>query len=512
MPKINFHFLKKPKIFIPLIIGLIFIGLIVYQINLKNHTNYQTAKVKRGNLSEIVSTTGRVQSAQSVDLSFKRSGRVIFVNGQVGQSAKDGTLLAKIDCQDLEKTLADAKISLASAQNVLEKLETQYQQLLRQDTLNKNYEDALIILGAFYQQSATILENIQNIYFKNDLSNGNENNITYYSNYNSKFQLTPYKADSLYNEVKLLQQEALNTYQIAQRGSGDERYNAIEKGYSLLIKMADLIKLGRDPILDLYNYLIINNATHNKQAEIENHLQQLTSYANIVDGYLQNLLTLRNAINTQRDALINFPFDIKNQKLVVEQWQNTISDTQKRLNDCSIIAPFSGIITNLDLKKDEIVSANLPVISLIAKDQFEIESPIPEIDIAKIKINNEAIVTLDAYGSGKTLKAKVIHIDPAATLLEGVPTYKVKLQLINPDVEIKVGMTANLDIICQQKENILIVPRRAVFNENGKKFVRVLKDKNVIEEREVETGIGGEGMIEITNGLNEGEIIIVSGK
>lgn len=512
MPKINFHLLKKPKIFIPLIIGLIFIGLIVYQINLKNHTNYQTAKVKRGNLSEIVSTTGRVQSAQNIDLSFKRSGRVIFVSGEVGQSVKDGTLLAKIDCQDLEKTLADAKISLASAQNVLEKLETQYQQLLRQDTLNKNYEDALIILGAFYQQSATILENIQNIYFENDLSNGNENNITYYSNYNSKFQLTPYKADSLYNEVKLLQQEALNTYQIAQRGSGDERYNAIEKGYSLLIKMADLIKLGRDPILDLYNYLIINNATHNKQAEIENHLQQLTSYANIVDGYLQNLLTLRNAINTQRDALINFPFDIKNQKLVVEQWQNTISDTQKRLNDCSIIAPFSGIITNLDLKKDEIVSANLPVISLIAKDQFEIESPIPEIDIAKIKINNEAIVTLDAYGSEKTLKAKVIHIDPAATLLEGVPTYKVKLQLINPDVEIKVGMTANLDIICQQKENILIVPRRAVFNENGKKFVRVLKDKNVIEEREVETGIGGEGMIEITNGLNEGEIIIVSGK
>jgi len=513
MLKINFQSLKKPKVFIPIIIGLLFIVLIVYQISLKNKHNYQTAVVQRGNLSEIVSATGQVQAAQSVDLAFKRSGRVVYINGDVGQKVKTNATLAKIDCQDLEKTLSDAKISLASAQNTLEKLQAQYQQLLREDTLNKNYEDALIVLGSFYQQSGSLLENIKNIYFETDLSDGHENNITYYSSYNQKFETTPAKVDLLYNEIKSLQQLAFNAYQTAQRGTGDERYDAVEKGYDLLVKMADFVKSGRDPVLDLYNYLIINNAVHKKQSEIESHLQSLTSYATTIDSYLQNLLSLRNAIHSQRDALSNYPFDIKNQELIVKQWENTIADTQTRLNDCYIIAPFDGTITAFNLKKDEIVTANMPVVSIISDKKFEIKTLISEIDIAKIKIGDEANVTLDAYGPDKIFKARVIHIDPAATIIENVPSYQVKLEFINPTEEIKDGMTANLDIITNHKENVLFIPRRAVFSEDSKKFVRVLTPQKTIEEREVKTGIvGEEAKIEITEGLSEGEIVVVSGK
>jgi hypothetical protein len=314
MLKINFQSLKKPKVFIPIIIGLLFIVLIVYQISLKNKHNYQTAVVQRGNLSEIVSATGQVQAAQSVDLAFKRSGRVVYINGDVGQKVKTNATLAKIDCQDLEKTLSDAKISLASAQNTLEKLQAQYQQLLREDALNKNYEDALIVLGSFYQQSGSLLENIKNIYFETDLSDGHENNITYYSNYNQKFETTPAKVDLLYNEIKSLQQLAFNAYQTAQRGTGDERYDAVEKGYDLLVKMADFVKSGRDPVLDLYNYLIINNAVHKKQSEIESHLQSLTSYATTIDSYLQNLLSLRmlSILNATRFPIILLILKIKN--------------------------------------------------------------------------------------------------------------------------------------------------------------------------------------------------------
>lgn len=511
-----FQKIKKPKIFIPLIIALIFIALIIYQIAIsKNKNNYQFASVERSHLREIISTTGRVTSSQSIDLSFKRSGRIVYLNADVGKQVRAHTTLAKIDCFDLEQNLKNAEILLATAQNNLEKLKSQYQQLLREDSLNKNYEDALIILASFYQQAPTILENIRAIYFENDLSDGNKNNITYYSDYNSSFILTPAKVENLYNEIKNLITQAIDKYQIAQRGSGEERFNAIESGYSLLVKMADLIKSGRDPIIYLNNFLIQNNLTHNKSSTISNHLQQLTSYSQTIDSYLQNLLIVRNQINTQKDLLINYPFDIKSQELTVQQYQNNLEDARNKVADCYLTTPFEGVITKFDLKIGQMVAANMPVASLIADDQYQIETLISEIDIAKIKIGNKAKITLDAYGPSKIFEAQVVHVDPAATLVEGVPTYKAKLQFINIDnKEVKAGMSANIDIITQEKENVLVIPRRAVISKNGEKIVRVWhKDTKTIENREVQTGITGENaMIEILSGLNEGETIIVSGK
>ncbi|MCX8016127.1 MAG: efflux RND transporter periplasmic adaptor subunit [Patescibacteria group bacterium] len=508
--------IKKPKIFIPLIIILIFLALIVYQIAIsKNKNNFQFASVEKGSLKEIVSTTGRVVSSQNVDLSFKKSGRVVYLNADVGKKVKAYSTLAKIDCADLEQNLRNAEILLATAQNNLEKLKSQYQQLLREDALNKSYEDALIILASFYQQAPTILENIRAIYFENDLSDGSKNNITYYSDYNSSFILTPAKAETLYNEIKNLLTQAIDKYQIAQRGSGEERFNAIEIGYSLLVKIADLIKTGRDPIIYLNNFLIQNNLTHNKTSTITNHLQQLTTYSQTIDSYLQNLLIIRNQINTQKDLLNNYPFDIKSQELTVKQYQNNLEDARNKVADCYLTAPFDGVITKFDLQIGQMVTANIPVASLIADNQYEIETLISEIDIAKIKVGNKAKITLDAYGPNKIFEAQVIHLDPAATLVEGVPTYKAKLQFINVNNdEIKAGMSANIDIITQEKENVLMIPRRAVISSNGTKMVRVwYKDAKTIEERKVETGITGENaMVEILNGLNEGEMIIVSGK
>jgi len=516
MVKINFAKIKKPRVFIPLIIGLIFIALIIYQIAIsKNKNNYQYATVERGNLTEIVSTTGRIKAAQTIDLSFKKAGRIVYLNATVGKQAKTNEILAKIECSDLEQNLRNAEINFASAKNFLEKLKNQYQQLLREDSLNKYYEDALILLSSFYQQAPTLLENIRSIYFENDLSEGGKNNINYYSDYNLNFLQTPARSEMLYNEIKSLITRAIEAYQIAQRGSGEERFSAIETGYSLLVKMVDLIKLGYDPILYLNNYLVQNNLVHNKQTTISNHFQRLTSYSQTIDSYLQNLLILRTQINNQKDALINYPFDINNQELSVQQWQNSLEDAQNKISDCYLKTPFDGIVSNFDLQIGQMVAPNVPVASLISNNQFEIETLISEIDIAKIKLDNIAKITLDAYGPNKIFEAKVIHIDPAATLIEGVPTYKVKLEFINPlNDEIKTGMSVNLDIITQHKENVLMIPRRAVLNLENERVVRVWHKKTkTLEERKVKTGIVGENaMIEIIEGLNEGETIIVSGK
>ncbi len=105
---------------------------------------------------------------------------------------------------------------------------------------------------------------------------------------------------------------------------------------------------------------------------------------------------------------------------------------------------------------------------------------------------------------------KVIKIDPAETVIEGVATYKTTVQFTQEDPRIKSGMTADIDILTAEKENVIAVPARAVINKNGQKIVRILVGaENTIKEVEVQTGIrGSDGNIEIIRGINQGDRVI----
>ena len=72
-------------------------------------------------------------------------------------------------------------------------------------------------------------------------------------------------------------------------------------------------------------------------------------------------------------------------------------------------------------------------------------------------------------------------------------------------------MTANLDILTAQRQDVIVIPQRAVIFKNNLKLVRILRDKTLVEEVEVETGItGNRGRIEIINGIEEGDVVITA--
>ena len=135
-------------------------------------------------------------------------------------------------------------------------------------------------------------------------------------------------------------------------------------------------------------------------------------------------------------------------------------------------------------------------------------------DIARIKIGNAAKVTLDAYGNDVVFDAKVISIDPAETVIEGVATYLTKLHFVKPDSRIKPGMTANIDIVSASHDNALSLPQRAVQKQGSREFVMIYnalaKNTSSTEERSVTTGLrGSDGYVEILSGLSEGEGVVI---
>ena len=151
------------------------------------------------------------------------------------------------------------------------------------------------------------------------------------------------------------------------------------------------------------------------------------------------------------------------------------------------------------------------MVSIISATNFEVEANVPEADIAKIKVGEAGTVTLDTYGNDIIFNIKVSSIEPAETVVEGVATYKTKFQFLKNDDRVKSGMTANITVFTDKRENVLTIPQRAVTSQNGEKFVFVDKGNDISEKRVIETGLRGvDGNVEILKGLEENESVVTN--
>lgn len=174
-----------------------------------------------------------------------------------------------------------------------------------------------------------------------------------------------------------------------------------------------------------------------------------------------------------------------------------------------INAPIDGTITKINKKKGELILSSDIMIKLLSPN-FEIEVDIPETDIAKLKMGDEVEITLDAFGDDVKFKGKILSIDPASTEIQDVVYYQVRVSIEADGRDIKPGMTANVVIGTEKRDNVLYIPFRAVLskNDSGMKYVRVLNN-NQIEERNVQLGLrGDDGKVEIISGLQEGETVV----
>jgi RND family efflux transporter MFP subunit len=192
----------------------------------------------------------------------------------------------------------------------------------------------------------------------------------------------------------------------------------------------------------------------------------------------------------------------------VRQAQAEVARAAAEYANTVINAPVDGTITKVAVKAGELAPAGSAV-TMLGNSPFRVEMYVSEIDIPKILLTQTGAIELDAF-RGTRFALRTSDIDSAATDKDGVPKYRVKLDFVYPHSELKIGMTGDAEILIGIKEDVLNVPLRAVLeNEEGKSYVRVLKEDGEIEEREVTLGLEGEdGGVEVT-GVEEGEIVVV---
>jgi RND family efflux transporter MFP subunit len=203
--------------------------------------------------------------------------------------------------------------------------------------------------------------------------------------------------------------------------------------------------------------------------------------------------------------------------------QNAVEDAQRTIDEDqsssqTITAPFKGLITQVNVKVGDIVSRSANLIEIADPAKFEANIMVTERDVASLKIGMPASVSFDAL-IGQSNPAKIIKINPLATVQQGVVNYKVTVELTSaqaPDsstlndlqTKLKDGFSAVVTIPVQTKENILIVPSQAVSHQGQDYTVQVIKG-SATETRVVKVGITDYQNIEIIEGLNQGDKVVL---
>ncbi len=246
----------------------------------------------------------------------------------------------------------------------------------------------------------------------------------------------------------------------------------------------------------------------------------------------QSLLVIDNPdLNTQLNQFAFKQSDSARQR----------DNAQKQLDNLTVTAPFDGVITNLTVYQGDEIRSGQALLTIFDPNQLQMQISMDELDIVKIQTGQPVDISLDALTETvrNPLQGEVIKIAMEGTSTNGVTTYPVDIA-IEPYEGLKPGMNANANIILEEKQGILMLPLEAVTKSRRNAYVVVQGDgsatpvpaatsgngqftrdpltllqaqnpdyyKNAVV-KSIQTGISNSGYIEITEGLKQGDVVLL---
>jgi len=182
---------------------------------------------------------------------------------------------------------------------------------------------------------------------------------------------------------------------------------------------------------------------------------------------------------------------------------------QKVYKETAVIAPMAGqvIVRSVDPGQTVTTSDALFVLS----DRLLVKAYVDETDIGRVKLGQRAVIGLDAYPEIK-VNGVVDHIYYESYLQNNVNIYNVDVLPDRIPEVFRSGMSANIEIIVEEKQNALLLPVAAVQSRDGKTVVlqRRRSKPDEVRYQTVQTGLQDERHIEILDGLREGAVVLLA--
>jgi len=208
------------------------------------------------------------------------------------------------------------------------------------------------------------------------------------------------------------------------------------------------------------------------------------------------------------------------ERKIINQEELDRSLTERTLTDASlrearyevargfVRAPVSGMINHLFVDEGEFIERGKPMVELVNVDKIKINVNVPELDVRYLRPRQKTTVTIDAFPD-RRLSGIVDFVAYKADL--ATKTFLVRVLINNPDHNIRPGMIARVVFLRRVIPDALVAPLFAIVDKGGERILFVEKD-GVAHARMVSIGLIEGDRVRITNGLNAGDHLIVTGQ
>ena len=271
-----------------------------------------------------------------------------------------------------------------------------------------------------------------------------------------------------------------------------------------------------DTELESSNYtLSINKMT----VDLENTIKELettkTKYEIEYNSKVSDIESKKESLEIAKISLIELnewptSSNISKANNSITQAELKLESAYEDLDDYILTAPFDWVIRKIDYRPgDNLKDDNNKYVYIENPNLLEVNVMLDQIDIVQVEKWNSALVTFDAYAN-QSVKAKISNIDTTPVKVSGVVSYQVTLILDDPDFSETVlsGMTADVEIINELKEDILLLQTSAITNEWDSKYVNLSVNWNVVKTV-VETWLSSDWKTEIISGLKKWDTVTV---
>jgi HlyD family secretion protein len=191
-------------------------------------------------------------------------------------------------------------------------------------------------------------------------------------------------------------------------------------------------------------------------------------------------------------------------------------ETREALASMTLIAPISGIVLSRDTDKG---SAVIPIssayggtviVTLADVSEKHFRGDVDEADIGKVHLGLQARIYVEAYPD-EPFKAELIHISPRGREEEDIINFEIKATVDDKENKLRVGMSADAELILEEHENVLVIPEGAIIYEDGKTFVNIQDDsvEEGMRKVEITKGISDGLRTEVLSGLEEGQVVVL---
>ena len=465
---------------------------------------YTEYEVSRGDVSVTISGSGTVEPNEQYSVVSLVEGDVLEDTFEEGDTVTEGALLYKIDSSDMEKTLEKANISYEKS--------------------NMSYQDSLEAYNG-RNVSAPIAGRISEILVEkgDNVSSGSKIASIVDDTYlTAKVSFGTNDVGSLY-VGQTVDITVENTFEMLS-GTISKIYSSkrILDGY---IEVTDVEVTVKNPgALKSGTYITVNAGGVDcyEGAALEGNTEKIVTaktsglVSKIVASegeYLSRGATIVTLTNESADD------DLKTSELSLRESRLSYESTQEQLERYSLTAPISGTVIEKSVKAGDTLESSdssstaLCVIADMSVMKFTID--VDELDIAKMEEGQEVNISADAL-SNKNFTGYVNNIGILGTTTDGVTSYPVEI-VINDGGDLWPGMNVTAEIVVESAENVLKIPVSAV-NRGNTVLVKGTEGTEGIDQTgapsgskyaKVELGLNDESYIEITEGLSEGDIVLV---